>query len=286
MKTLYLVAESLPMKVGTICEGLDSQLHPFDLRHGVFPNLVAKPLMATLNWLLIQNLEIEGLTQQLPTLLEAESSCRFNVYNAKRTNDKFKFSPKFFRRLKDHNPESDLWLIYGVQTCFGVLGYLLGDLKGNRKYPRKDIRDTGKKFLVEVSKVKEKPEWFPKSIPRQLCAQLGLYHRLCTERDSDADIIVNCLETAIKKYRKEYSIKGSMSVEYIVNFVRSIVPLMHNEAYQDRYDTGYNQAHFVSGTSIKTNKTPQRLYWNMMGEAIGTRLQGEFVSRSIKNNGT
>jgi hypothetical protein len=54
------------------------------------------------------------------------------------------------------------------------------------------------------------------------------------------------------------------------------VPLLHNEGYQDGSNpTGNAQSHFVR-YAVKTT-TNGDLYWQVMGNAIASRVVGDFV---------
>lgn len=71
---------------------------------------------------------------------------------------------------------------------------------------------------------------------------------------------------------------GDYSCERIVGLLRSTVPLLHNEGYQDGSNpTGNAQAHFVRNAIRHTANGD--LYWQVMGNAIATRMLDRFVGK-------
>src|SRR5262245_24209240 len=124
MRTIFLVGESLPLKTGTPYEGLGTDLGAFDGRHGVFPNLVAKPLLSALFWLNKEGCELKPLLDQLePLMTHTDTQRRFNVFRTKASKQPFRVDTEPQTRLAAFNAAQDLWLAFGVQTNFGLLGF-------------------------------------------------------------------------------------------------------------------------------------------------------------------
>jgi hypothetical protein len=276
MRRVFLVGESLPKKTGTAYEALGIDLVAIDPRHGVFPNLVAKPLLSALYWLNKEGAELKPLLDQLdPLMTHTDTKRRFNVFGKKASKEPFRVDPELQTRLNSFNTTEDLWLVFGVQTSFGLLGYLTGKFKLGRTYKKGDILKFASEFLTAALKHTPLPPGFPARLPSQRTARLGLLHRLCTDADSDGNGVVAVIRSGLKKDGVKEEQTGA-----IIDRLRSMVPLLHNEAYQDRYDIGYNQAHFVLCQGVGKNASvPPQLYWRVMGEAIAERLRGNFVQR-------
>lgn len=275
MRNIFLVGESLPKKMGTRYEEVDDDLVAFDGRHGVFPNLVAKPLISALYWLNKEQAELKPLLDQLePLMIHTDKQRRFNVFSKKASTESFRVDPELPTRLASFDTTKDLWLVFGVQTCFGLLGFLTGRLKLGKSYEKAEILTFASEFLLAALKYAPLPRELPSRLPTQRTARLGLLHRLCTDVD-DGSGVVAVIRSALKTVGATEEKAGT-----IADQLRSMIPLLHNEAYQDRYDIGYNQAHFVSCQSIGNGSTmPPQLYWRVMGKAIADRLRGNFVQR-------
>ena len=275
MRKVFLVGESLPKKVGTAYQGLGIDLGAFDGRHGVFPNLVAKPLLSALYWLHREGAETKPLLDQLESLLTpTDTQKRFNFFCKKASKEPFQVDPGSKAKLDCFNTAEDLWLVFGVQTNFGLLGFLTGRFELEQSYKKNDILRFTAEFLRAALKHTPLPVGLPSKLPKQRTAQLGLLHRLCTDSDTDRCGVVAVLRAALKSVGVKEDEIGT-----VVARLRSMVPLLHNEAYQDRYDIGFNQAHFVVCQGIGKEACDSQLYWRVMGRAIAERLQGKFVQR-------
>jgi hypothetical protein len=224
------------------------------------------------------------LLEQLDTLVIDESQeRRFNVFRRKAANDAFRFDQKLHTRLATVDVKGDLWLTYGVQTNFGLLGLLLGRFKRSQSYPKAAILSFAQEFLRLALKFDPLPNGLSPTVPTQRTARLGLLHRLCCHSSrAETDLWGQMLRFAVKDLpyvsNGEPAARPESKVEEVVEVLHALVPLMHNEAYQDRYEIGYNQAHFVSASSVRGSKSVSpSTYWSLMGEAIGKRLLDQFV---------
>lgn len=275
MKQVFLLGESLPKKVGTPYQGLGIDLGAFDERHGVFPNLVAKPLLSALYWLHREGDDLKPLLDQLDHLLtHADTQRKSNMFCPKSSKELFQIDPGAETRLGSFDPAEDLWLVFGVQTNFGLLGFLSGRLKIGQSYSKGDILKFATEFLRAALKHAPLPVGLPASVPQQRTARLGLLHRLYTDSDDDGRGVVAVLRAGLKGVGVKENEIGA-----VVGRLRSMIPLLHNEAYQDRYDIGFNQAHFVACRGVGKDACDSQLYWRVMGKAIAERLQGKFVQR-------
>lgn len=286
MKTLFLVGESLPRKDATACTTHDKELAAIDGRHGVFPNLVGKPLLSALHWLHTNGRRSAELLDQLDALMtDASKDRRLNVFQKKAPNEDFAFHDYFLKRVNSFDPKQELWLTFGVQTNFGLVGYLLGRFTTAKSYSKQQIVTFSNRFIRRALTYRPLPTGLADSVPTQRIARLGLLHRLCCHTSGTTNHFEGMLRTAVRDTPFEASsrkvaARPEAKVDAIVQTLHGIVPLLHNEAYQDRNEIGYNQAHFVLGASVRksTGKAPD-MYWLVMGEAIGRRLQGDFVRR-------
>lgn len=286
MKHLWLVGESLPLKEDGSerkahnTTNLPSTLVPLDPRHGVFPNLVMKPLFAA-GYSMSQS-HVDQLLlffQEMKEIVSDESKRRFNVFENRATKSKGRGKKKtdektateifeindatMTARMGSFDLQNDLWLVFGHQTNFGLLWWLL-DKETAHKVERPRIKDFSEHF---VSAVGETCHSYPSVKNSQLSSRIGLLHRLCTGSDTR-----DVLEGAITKLGP----KSSYSAKQISEFMRATVPLLHNEGYQDgRNSTGNAQSHFVRQAKGKVARGD--LYWQVMGNAVATRVLGNFV---------
>jgi hypothetical protein len=106
---------------------------------------------------------------------------------------------------------------------------------------------------------------------------MGFIHRLFTEKDEAGNGAIQVLESGIKSYRKANNI-SKRDTNTLIDKFRSMVPLMHNEAYQTGpHAIGNTQSHFVGYARHAT--TPPTLYWKVIGEAIVSRTFNEWVEK-------
>ncbi len=259
---------------------LPATLVPLDPRHGVFPNLVMKPLF-TAGYSLSQS-HVDQLLpffQEMSKIVSDESERRFNLYENRATKSKGrgkknpdkKAVAEIFEinddamsaRIASFDLENDLWLVFGHQTNFGLLWWLL-DNESARKVEKNEIRAFSEKFVAVVSDCSPAHACEKKS---QLSSRIGILHRLCTGTDTRA-----VLESAVT----ELGPKSELSAAQISELLRATVPLLHNEGYQDGTNpTGNAQSHFVRRAKGKVAQGD--LYWQVMGNAIATRVLGGFV---------
>lgn len=286
MKRLWLVGESLPLKEdggerkAHKTTNLPATLVPLDPRHGVFPNLVMKPLFAA-GYSLSQSNSDQLLMffQEMKEIVSDESNRRFNVFENRATKSKGRGKKKpdekaiieifeinnvgMSARIESFDLRNDLWLVFGHQTNFGLLWWLLENAAAH-KVEKGRIKDFSERFVVAVGECSPSHDCSKNS---QLSSRIGLLHRLCTGSGTRS-----VLEAAITKLGP----KSSYSAEQISNLLRATVPLLHNEGYQDGTNpTGNAQSHFVREAKGKVAQGD--LYWQVMGNAIATRILDGFV---------
>ena len=286
MRRLWLVGESLPLKK----DGSERKAHetanlpailvPLDPRHGVFPNLVMKPLFAA-GYSLSQGHANQLLPffQEMKHVVSDKSMRRFNLFEnrvtkskggGKRTPDEKAVTEIFeindarmSARVDSFDLQNDLWLSFGHQTNFGLLWWLL-DKTAAHRVGKPQMKDFSNRF---VSAVGDTSPSYSCDKNSQLSSRIGLLHRLCTGTDTK-----EILEGAVEKLGP----KSSYSAEQISDVLRATIPLLHNEGYQDgRNPTGNAQWHFVRRATGKAAQDD--LYWQVMGNAIATRILGSFV---------
>lgn len=286
MKKIWLVGESLPLREFGVerkaskTEGLPTTLVPLDPRHGVFPNLVMKPLFAAGYSLSLSHPdELLRFFQEMKDVVSDHSLRRFNLFNDHFTSPKGRGkdiplldpSSDFFEfndatmtaRICSFDLQNDLWLIFGHQTNFGLLWWLI-DRTTAVKVSKTQIKEFSKKFANLVG---ECACTYAFEDTTQLTARIGLLHRLCTGVGTQP-----LLEAVITKFKPA----GPYTVGQITNLLRTTIPLLHNEGYQDGSNpTGNAQRHFVR--FAKSSTASSDLYWQVMGNAIANRTMNNFV---------
>lgn len=270
MKTLYLVGESSPISDATGIQppacGTLTALVPLDPRHGVFPNLVMTPLLATMSAFQIAGEVPSELWKHVNRLLEDNSEYRFNLFDklkgSKSADDRFTMREEAVAKWSSFDSKNDLWLIFGYQTAFGLLRWLL---KGQERATRQQIKTFGTEFLSLASKRWAPDTGLPATPPKDKCAQEGYLHRLCTNEDVDGQGVCQMLRHAIQHWQPQ------LADEVLIR-LRSVVPLLHNEAYQ-LAPYGIGQVCFLLCGPWGANvKSPQELYWRFIGGSVKRRL--------------
>jgi hypothetical protein len=119
-------------RIARASANLPAKLVPMDPRHGVFPNLVMKPLFAAV-FAAFQNNpdDLLALMREVEPVVRDDSDRRFNVFSPRITDQKENPDDHFevneqeiARRIQAFDPEHDLWLLFGHQTNFGLLKWL------------------------------------------------------------------------------------------------------------------------------------------------------------------
>jgi hypothetical protein len=166
-------------------------------------------------------------------------------------------------RIKSLESGGNLWLVFGHQTNFGLLRWLVGRSEESR-VSKQQLMDFSEEFVAAVG---EHTSEHSGDEVNQLSARIGVLHRLCTVRGTQ-----QVLERAILKLNP----KPLYSAAAISALLRATIPLLHNEGYQDgRNPTGNAQSHFVKRARDKVDRGD--LYWRVMGHAVAVRVLGQFV---------
>jgi hypothetical protein len=282
MKKLWIVGESMPLRkdgtdrIARLSANLPERLMPLDPRHGVFPNLVMKPLFAaTFAASKIPTVDLAVLLEGVDAVVRDNSDRRFNVFAPRITDQKENPEDRFeideeemAQRITLFRPSEDLWLVFGHQTNFGLLKWLL-DGDAGKSHTRKQLESFSTSFVSRVIKLSS---GFVSAPPTSKSGRVGLFHRLCTEGNRVNDDAKKTLHSVIN----DLAPKAGRSTEWIVEFLHSTVPLLHNEAYQDGpHPTGNAQAHFVRNAVRHIEGFD--LYWQIMGNAIAQRAFNNYV---------
>jgi hypothetical protein len=282
MRKLWIVGESLPLRkdgtgrIAKLSANLPERLVPLDPRHGVFPNLVMKPLFAaTFAASKIPTVDLSVLLEGVDAVVRDDSDRRFNLFSPRITDQKENAEDRFeideegmARRITSFQPGEDLWLVFGHQTNFGLLKWLL-EGEAAKSHTRKQLEVFSASFVGRV--IKASSGFVPEG-PTSKSGRVGLFHRLCTEGSRATDDAEKILNAVISGFQP----KAGRSAEWIVDFLRSTVPLLHNEAYQDGpHPTGNAQAHFVRNAVRQIQGFD--LYWQVMGNAIAQRAFNSYV---------
>jgi hypothetical protein len=267
MRRLSLVGESLPDGVVVQVGNLKS-LEPLDARHGVYPNLVMTPLLSALWAMRQQNINTDDFWKQIESLMDTTVN-RFNVFkksdSGKKNDPAFEILPDTKRRVTDFDSTSELWALFGYQTVFGLIRWVL---TGEDKTTKSKIKSFAKEFLAAAG-IKTDQNVVPfNPVPKNLSAKEGIVHRLCTHADQERHL----------RHAIQLITKFPADVERHLQLFRCFIPLLHNEAYQ-MVPYGLGQANF----SLARDYDPRgaehagELYWKVMGKAIAVRLQDRFV---------
>lgn len=286
LKELWLVGESLPLtKIGDPKAAFKSiklppKLVALDPRHGVFPNLVMKPLLAAVYSLAKEgdDLDVIEFFTRLDPILQDETCRRFNVFKDriptpigpdkkrlhKASEDEFIVDQDVIEsKLESPIPENALWLVFGHQTNFGLLAWLLKN-REQSIFKRSEIVSFSEEFIRQVFKVDPS---FNGVRPNSLSGRVGVLNRLCTGITTET--ILGSVLDGLPRCDCD-------DVTTVLEIFRSIVPLLHNEGYQDGSQAiGNKQNHFVR--FAKGNNQNGDLYWQVMGYAIAKRMKNEFV---------
>ncbi|MBX7104582.1 MAG: hypothetical protein K1X57_10910 [Gemmataceae bacterium] len=276
MKTVSMVGESLPLRDDgseykvTACGQLGSQLETFDSRHGVFCNFVMTPLLASIHALTQQEADVEPLCGQLEDILKDGSERRFNVFGKKKKgkDEAFVIDANLASRVREFDPTRQLWLLFGYQTAFGLMAWLL-DNQETTTWTRKRIEEVGFAFLTAASTHERLLKGWPKPVEVEpKTGHTGLLHRLCVEAEG-AEMLKTAVETMAKP---------NADRDRILTIFRSLVPLLHNEGYRQA-NIGNVQVCFLNYATGKVGTTPSEQYWRVIGSAIACRLREQYVNR-------
>jgi hypothetical protein len=169
MRELSLVGESLPsgspVQVGELVS-----LIPLDPRHGVFPNLVMTPLMSLLHAARTSGLDVAQTYGQIEDLLEDGTEKRFNAFEKDvqyPNNPEFEILPSTVRRLSEMRPSEELWALFGYQTIFGIVRWLI---TGQGRASKRQIRSFAIRFLENAAEGWSERVVLPRNIPRNMSA--------------------------------------------------------------------------------------------------------------------
>jgi hypothetical protein len=167
-------------------------------------------------------------------------------------------------------PSEELWALFGYQTIFGIVHWLL---TGEPRATKRRIRSFARHFLESAAEQWNEGTKLPGIIPKNMSAQEGYMHRLCTDEDPDGSGVVAMLRYAI-------AVRTNYPEEIEANLckLRAFVPLLHNEAYQ-LTPYGVGQANFVlcQDWVLNGGRHPDELYWRAMGRSLARRIAVDSV---------
>lgn len=268
LKDMYFVGKALPEEKSRhntpFPSGSLTDLVPLDPRHGVFPNLVATPLLSTV-MAFYEEGDVENALKVLDQgkeLLKDKTPRRINVLR-KPTGGKLRLDEDVPSLLKDFDPERTLWLVFKHSANYALCTYLL---TGRDEFTEGDLNSYGAEFLRRCT---EAPGC-NYELPANLNTQVGLFFRLCTDEDNDGQGVTSYLRHAIQQ------MVPNGDVDRIVEVLRSLVPLLHNDAY-DKTPIGLIQARFLAGTDLPPvcpddHEPAPELYWRAIGKVVKRRL--------------
>jgi hypothetical protein len=224
------------------------------------------PLLATLSAFQAAGEVPTGVWENVNRLLDDASQYRLNLFDKQKGNkvkqDRFRVRQGAVECWSRFDPGNHLWLAFGYQTGFGLLRWLL---KGEIEATRLEIENFGTQFLKIASERWKHETGLPQLPPKNKCAQEGYLHRLCTDDDPTGQGVCQMLGHAIEHWKPQ-------QVGELLMKLRSVVPLLHNEAYQ-LAPYGIGQVCFLlCGAWGADTQSPQDLYWRVIGKSIKRRL--------------
>jgi hypothetical protein len=250
------------------CGRLGRKLVPLDPRHGVFPNHVMTPLLATL-FHLRSNLPnaIEFLLDQIPSLLEDESVKRFNTLQM--PDGQNLVMDGNCREILDGkiDTRAHLLLVFGYWSVSSIVYYLL---TGRSTFSEDQVDSYSELFLRSVlEKLGNGQHIAPFGVPKKLAPRPGIYFRLFTCSEAVTPRVIEAMTATIIE-RKE----NTCDPERVVRILRSIVPLPHDEAYKNK-PVGKFQTCFMSCADPDKHAgqpAPTQVFWSYIGSTIAKRL--------------
>jgi hypothetical protein len=238
-----------------------------DPPHGVFPYLVMTPLLATLYHLHPRSALTQEFMEQIVELLEDDSPRRHNVL-LKPNGTEDKIDPHTITLLNALRPDNDLWLVFGFRPISALLSYLLHGPKNEEK-DRDKLANTARTFLRHAMKACPNDQPLPPAVPGSAITPLpGIFFHFCTAPDPDGNGVVAALRYAVRAMNVREA-----RIPKIVSVLRSLVPLPHNEAY-DQYPIASGQNSFMLCRTLKDHgdDVPPEVFWRYMGRRIAERL--------------
>jgi hypothetical protein len=269
MRQLYLVGMSPPPDKVPHADpypsgSLGTSLVPLDPRHGVFPNLVTTPLLSTLCHLHSDRNLFDEFFLQVMDLMGDTCPRRLNVLK-KPVGTQLEMDPQAVELLAQLNPQRDLLLVFGYWSISAVVMHLL---QQRLEFTPQELSRFSKHFLRAAVQISRPTDLLPHELPRRLAPLPGFYFRLCSNPDPNGARTVSVLNRTVEKW-----VQDPARVAVIVNTLRSIVPLPHNEAYQ-MYPFGKVQNCFMLAVDPTHHRgvTPPDVFWRFMGKRIRDRL--------------
>ncbi len=268
MKDLYFVGKALPedkSKHNTpFPSGSLSELVALDPRHGVFPNLVATPLLSAV-MAFYEEGDVDNtlkVLDQAKEILKDETPRRINVLR-KPTGGQLRLGQDIPALLAEFAPEQTLWLVFKHSSIYALCTYLL---TGKDEFTEGHLNSYGAEFLRRCT---EAPGCTLK-LPVNKNTQVGLFFRFCTDEDPDGHGVTSYLRHAVVQ------MAPNGDVDRIVAILRSFVPLLHNDAY-DKTPIGLIQGRFMAGKDLPPvcpddHEPAPDVYWRFIGRVIKRRL--------------
>lgn len=247
MREIYLIGMAPPEDKGKAPWPNEHELEPLDLRHGVFPNLVMTPLMSTVMFI-DENNRCQFL-KSVRNILDMGSSRRLNVFCQPfgKSKEDIPITKEFLTCMHRFNPANELYLVFGYWSSFALLMMILEKPEAN-SLCKNEITEFSRRFCKINGYV-----------PKNLAAKTGLAFKITREITRGDSAIVEKL--------------GSVFNRDALMKLTSVVPLLHNDAYQN-LPVGKSQLIFINaidGKNIK-NKGDFQLYWEYIGEEVAYRL--------------
>jgi hypothetical protein len=274
---------------------LTARVEDLDERHGVFPNHVATPLLGTLMHLEpsdIQEFIIQLKSHALARTGHGGNPPRFNVLTRNIDAEvSAGLDPRIGTLLQDgpqsFNPRDELWVTVGYWSISALMSHLV---EGRTSWFKRDISTFSKRFLMKVrSEARSIPRLasFFSKVPKRKTAKSGMYFRLCTlpwadDQGISPSDVENLIRRTVQRFRRTHA-KDKADVrdaDWVVIAMRSMVPLPHNEIYQNyREQTnpiGLYQSVFMEADDptvlLEEQRRSPEVYWRFVGKIIAHKL--------------
>lgn len=273
---------------------------PLDARHGVFPNHVMTPLLATL-FCTEKAKRSTFFEKHIGPILEASLSSKdndrmFNVFTHpfperfkprknKKEADRQKIKREIcnpvsldknviqlFARPEKNNP---LFIVIGIWPTLGIFYHLI---TRKEEVKQTELETFGERITAWLNtKMKNYPETqnFLETQKRPpLILRLGLYFRLFNFSET-SPVLLDLVNHLVVDHPNPSELEQK-KVQMIVRSLHSLIPIPHNEAYQNK-PTGKSMNLYMTCSPDKksphgSKSSSSVLLWQYIGQAIATRF--------------
>jgi len=264
--------------------GWGGELGPLDAKHGVFPNHVMTPLLATALHLAIEerNEFLEHIKCKILEEGNSKSQYRLNALTKSLTpkkgvpwGDLRTALDEQAKLLLTEDARNRLWIVVGYWPTCALVSHIV---TGNTDWTSISLRDFADEFLeLALKEILERVDKdYPSSVPNDGIARTGLLFRFFTH--SSEDLHHAALRACIQKLWDTRKFPVRDNLDSIVLKLRALVPIPHNEIYQTYSEDnpiGKFQSVFIHCKDSKVLRREEcggDVFWKYIGERIASRL--------------